>query len=155
MTTHIPRKKNKDMRMNMKKNSQKGNSPINYPLLRRVLQWLWWWGCRQIICKLRNSFWVLSEALCRSKDSWWNLWTNLISSPNYCKWNCSSIWAGYIKISEEEKIISLLQVENVLLPGRMYRQAIYQCNAGYALSSRTSDSMFCQEYGWTGMEVGL
>jgi len=44
------------------------------------------------------------------------------------------------------------RVENVLLPGRMYRQAVYQCNAGYALSSRTSDSMFCQEYGWTGLE---
>ena len=26
--------------------------------------------------------------------------------------------------------------------------------AGYAISSRTSDSMFCQEHGWTGMEVG-
>ena len=25
--------------------------------------------------------------------------------------------------------------------------------AGYAISSRTSDSMFCQENGWTGMEV--
>ena len=32
-------------------------------------------------------------------------------------------------------------------------QAVYACNSGYVLSDRTSDSMFCQEYAWTGLEV--
>lgn len=44
------------------------------------------------------------------------------------------------------------RVDNVLLPGKQYRQAIYACNPGYVLSDRTSDSMFCQEYGWQGLE---
>ena len=30
---------------------------------------------------------------------------------------------------------------------------MYSCNSGYVLSDRTSDSMFCQEYAWTGLEV--
>ena len=29
---------------------------------------------------------------------------------------------------------------------------MYGCNRGFLLSGRTSDSMFCQEYGWTGLE---
>ena len=45
------------------------------------------------------------------------------------------------------------RVANVLLPGKQYRQAVYGCNSGYELSERTSDSMFCQEYAWTGLEV--
>ena len=45
------------------------------------------------------------------------------------------------------------RVDNVLLPGKHYRKAEYGCNAGYVLSDRTSDSMFCQEYAWTGLEV--
>jgi len=43
-------------------------------------------------------------------------------------------------------------VDNVLLPGKEYLRAVYHCQAGFAISSRTSDSMFCQEHGWTGME---
>ena len=45
------------------------------------------------------------------------------------------------------------RVDNVLLPGKQFRQAVYGCNSGYVLSDRTSDSMFCQEYAWTGLEV--
>ena len=45
------------------------------------------------------------------------------------------------------------RISNVLLPGKQYRQAVYGCNSGYVLSERTSDSMFCQEYAWTGLEV--
>ena len=45
------------------------------------------------------------------------------------------------------------RVENVLLPGKQYRVAVYGCNRGFMLSGRTSDSMFCQEYAWTGLEV--
>ena len=41
----------------------------------------------------------------------------------------------------------------MLLPGKRYRQAVYACNAGYLLSTRTSNIMFCQEYSWTGLEV--
>ena len=47
----------------------------------------------------------------------------------------------------------MLQVENVLLEGKLYRQAVYQCDRGYTLSPRSSDSMFCQEFSWTGLEV--
>ena len=36
--------------------------------------------------------------------------------------------------------------------GKQYRVAVYGCNRGFMLSGRTSDSMFCQEYGWTGLE---
>jgi len=44
-------------------------------------------------------------------------------------------------------------VDNVLLPKKKYRQAVYECNPGYRISSRTGDSMFCQEFTWTGLEV--
>ena len=46
-----------------------------------------------------------------------------------------------------------LQVDNVLLPKQKYRQALYKCDRGYVVSSRTSNSLFCQEYSWTGLEV--
>ena len=46
-----------------------------------------------------------------------------------------------------------LKVENVLLPKKKYRQAVYECSPGYRISSRTGDSMFCQEFTWTGLEV--
>jgi len=49
-------------------------------------------------------------------------------------------------------VAQYLLEDNVLLPGKHYQRAIYNCQAGYAISSRTSDSMFCQEHGWTGME---
>ena len=40
----------------------------------------------------------------------------------------------------------------MFVPGKQYRVAVYGCNRGFMLSGRTSDSMFCQEYGWTGLE---
>jgi hypothetical protein len=47
----------------------------------------------------------------------------------------------------------VVQVENILLPKKKYKQAVYECNTGYRISSRTGDSMFCQEFTWTGLEV--
>ena len=47
----------------------------------------------------------------------------------------------------------MLKVVNVLLPGKQYRQALYACDPGYVVSTRTSDSLFCQEYTWAGLEV--
>ena len=45
------------------------------------------------------------------------------------------------------------QQENELIPGTFYQLVDYRCNAGYKISHRTSNKMFCQEYSWVGLDV--
>ena len=49
-------------------------------------------------------------------------------------------------------MMAMTMIIMTIVAGKQYRVAVYGCNRGFMLSGRTSDSMFCQEYGWTGLE---